>query len=178
MRPGSAVRACTASAREAQRQAGYTLIESLFVIGIFSLIVIGMLSIYTSVVRQKNVMLAAADISAIRSALPRANCTSMDDGIHWTDLAKDLPLRLRRAAEGNADNTLDSGNPWAGAYVLTNQADSRIWVLQVRGIPENLRGLLSRQVEAVISDVDLSPGGCPAGSYCLGFEIEVDLESC
>lgn len=176
MRSDTAVRPFTATCK-AHRQTGYTLIESLFVIGIFSLIVLGMLSIYTTVLRQKNVMLAATDVSAIRSALPRVECTSQSGSIWWQDLEGYLPLRLRRAAARNADNSLDSANPWSGAYVLVNQANSRNWVLRIEGIPQNLREFLGRQVVAII-DANTDQTGCAAGNYCIGFEIEVDLEPC
>lgn len=158
---------------------GFTLIETILAIGIFSLIVLGMLNIYNTVVRQKNVMLAAADVSAIRSALPRVDCTSVDNGIHWVDLEPLLPLRLRRAAAGNRDNTLDSANPWAGAYILNQSStDSRTWALQIRGVPENLRTFLGRQVEAIVVNASIDQTGCAAQSYCIGFEIENDLDSC
>lgn len=178
MRPGTAVRSGMTNRRTRRWQTGFTLIEVVFAIGIFSLVMIGVLSIYAATIRQKDVMLAAADAAAIRSALPRAQCSSDSGGIHWSDLDELLPLRLRRAAQNVDDNTLESANPWVGAYILVKRANTRIWILRMADVPSNLREFLSRQVEAVIDTESVAAAECMSGQYCVGFAIEVDHDAC
>lgn len=155
------------------RQEGYTLVETVLAIGIFSLILLGMMGIYTSVVRQKNLMVTAADVSVIRAAIVRRGCLGESDAIRWMDFADYLPHRLKAPAEENESATLGSANPWGSDYTLSRGGTGGpTWILQIGDTPDDLEEILGKQLMGHVSNVTLGATPCTTGNYCVGFDIE------
>lgn len=167
--------------RKLRLESGHTLIEILLVIGIFSMILLGSISIYTTVVRQKDIMVTAADVTFIRNAVTRWSVSEgrggailgHGDTLDWEQLAPYLPRRLKDLAEMDSDAVLDHANPWDGTYALkTVAAENYKWVLEIGDIPTNLREFLSQQLLQFDPSIDLAPGNCSAGEYCIGVDQE------
>lgn len=161
--------------RPSSAQSGFTLVEVFLSIGIFSLIVLGVLAIYTSVVQQKNTMLAATDVATIRGAVSRwaadGNAYKADGPFQWSFISDNLPRRLGNAAASETSATLSKANPWAGDYIFraTSREPSK-WTLQVQNVPENLRDVLRKNLYDFDQNIELTPRGCT--QFCVGFDEE------
>ena len=154
---------------------GITLIELGFVVGIISVIVVAVLTIYNTVSKQQAVTEVTGDAAAIRTAvstwgsggwlkLPEGVVTpASSEGIDreltsWNQISAYLPGDLGRIAETVKGATLTNVNSnWEDAQYGLKVDDPYLWTLEITGIPnfEDAQVLAMRleegSVKAVVS---------------------------
>lgn len=127
----------------ARLQRGVTLVEATLVIGILSLIILAALMMQETVVNQRRMTQAIADVGAIRSAVSLSGLSTPN----WNQIAALLPGRLELIASESANRTLPKANPWGESYVLGFESGSTNWTLNIAGVPDGLTGVLAKQLD-------------------------------
>lgn len=170
-------RVAPAPARTAARSRaqGLTLAETALAVGVLALVALGALAVHATLLKNLNLTLIAADVTAIRAAVRQALDEDEDEDAEipgaWSALAQRLPGRLGDLAEGDADATLGGANPWGGHYTIRGvPGDAGAWVLEAGGIPADLQATLRERLAGFDPGLDRSPSGCAEGSFCVGFD--------
>lgn len=136
-----------------RKNAGVTLIELGFVVGIIAVIVVGVLTIYTSVTRQQAVTKVTTDVAAIKTALTAwtsGRWLQIPDGYmvpqdsvgverewkNWSQLSAYLPGDLGRQASASTGQVLTKvNNNWSDVQYEFEVNDPYLWTLTVSPIP-------------------------------------------
>lgn len=157
-----------------RRMRGLTLIESAVVIGILSIVVLGVLLTFETVTEQRRVTEVVQDVSSMRAAVSRfateglvvydggfdaddpadrnSYTVSMRSLQRWDQLAGFLPGTLGTLAGATGGPAMIRSNPWGGTYslIMPNSSGPNVasakWAIRVDGVPDDLAPAISKQL--------------------------------